>query len=99
MNIHIVCPFCGRGWDDIMLANNDRSREVDITELHGATIVAEAEGKAGAVKLVQVDDVFLLLIIDKRNKVERKPVCKVVEKETATPMYTQAVTDYLGAPP
>ena len=97
MNIHIVCPFCGHGWDDIMLEH--RSGEMDISEIHGATIVSQAEGKTGAVKLVQIDDVFLLLIVDKRNKVERKPVCKVVDKETATPMYTQAVTDYLGAPP
>ena len=90
MNIHIACPFCGCEWEDKMSSN--RSGLVDISEVHGAKVISQAEGKGGAIKLVQIDDVYLLLIVGGKRE---RAICKVVNEETATPMYTQALQDFI----
>jgi hypothetical protein len=90
MNIHIGCPFCGHEWID----NYIGSGLVDISEVHGAEIVEQASGVKGAVKLVRIEDVYILLTVFRAGRIKGAH-CKLVDKEKAHPMFAQAVTDVL----
>jgi hypothetical protein len=95
MNIHIGCPRCGLEWDDTYIGRGI----VDISEVHGAEIIEQADTLRGGVKLVRIEDVYMILTVF-RNGPGKGAYCKLVDKEMAHPMFAQVVTKVLaGNPP
>lgn len=91
MNIHIVCPHCGRGWDDTIMV--DWKAIVTNTD---AQLVSRCETVKGSVNLVKIDSAFFLIVVEKDKLNLEKPSCKVVSEETALVLFDQAVSKFTG---
>jgi hypothetical protein len=93
MNIHIVCPRCGCGWDDTIVRRNNMQGDT-VLGLDGVKQLQRAETKDGSINLVEIDDAYFIITIAKGA--HRGVFCKVVPKEAAGRLFDQAVSSFPG---
>jgi hypothetical protein len=93
MNIHIVCPRCGCGWDDTIVRRN--TMHVDtVLGLDGVRQLQRVETQNGSINLVEIDDAYFIITVAKGTL--RGVFCKVVPKEAAGRLFDQAVSGFPG---
>jgi hypothetical protein len=96
MNIHIVCPRCGCGWDDIIVRDkrSDNMRTETVLELDSVKRIQRAETGSGSINLVEIDGAYFIITVSREQP--RGAFCKVVPKETAGLLFDQAVSGFPG---